>query len=403
MKDEPSMLPRRDFLKALLAAGAGSLMGPAAARAADAAPAPDRIVPTRPFGKTGVNVPILAIGGMFDILNNQLVMKQAYRWGVRYWDTADCYEGGRSEPGMGKFFESQPAARKDIFLVTKSDDRDPAGMSRLLARSLERMKTDYIDLYFIHGIRSIDELNDDTKAWVRRAKKEGRIRFFGFSTHSNMEDCLRGAAKLGWVDGIMFTYNYRIMHKDKMKAAVEACANAGIGLTAMKTQGGGQVRTDDPNELELAGRFLQKGFTEHQAKLKAVWESQQIATICSQMPSMSILTANIAAALDETKLSSADLDYLRHYAAATQCGYCAGCGSICSGAVTRQVPISDVMRCLMYDRSYGDRELARRTFASLPADTGTLLAELDFSGAERACPHGMPIARLMKEAAARLG
>ena len=44
------------------------------------------------------------------------------------------------------------------------------------------------------------------------------------------------AAKLGWVDGIMMTYNYRLMVKDEMKRAVDACAKAGIGLTAMKTQ-----------------------------------------------------------------------------------------------------------------------------------------------------------------------
>jgi uncharacterized protein len=401
MKNKHAGLPRRDFLKTLMAAGVGSLLGARGAGAAAPASAA-RTVPLRPFGKTGVDVPMLGIGGMFDILNNQLVMKQAYQWGVRYWDTADCYEGGRSEPGIGKFFESQPSARKDIFLVTKSDARDPAGMTKLLTRSLERMKTDYIDLYFLHGISGINELNENTQAWARRAKKEGKIRFFGFSTHSNMEDCLQGAARLGWVDGIMFTYNYRLMQKDKTKAAVDACAKAGIGLTAMKTQGGGQVKTDSPKELELAGRFLSRGFTEHQAKLKAVWENQSIATICSQMPSMSILTANIAAALDETKLTSADMEFLRQYAEDSQCGYCAGCGNICSSAMARQVPIGDVMRCLMYEHSYGDRELARSTFAAIPADARAQLAGLDFTAAEHACPHRIPIAELMKEASVLL-
>ena len=84
----------------------------------------DLKVPKRPFGKSGIDVPILAMGGMFDILNNQITMKQALECGVTYWDTADCYEGGRSEKGIGKFLASHPEARKEIFLVTKSDARD---------------------------------------------------------------------------------------------------------------------------------------------------------------------------------------------------------------------------------------------------------------------------------------
>ena len=54
-----------------------------------------------------------------------------------------------------------------------------------------------------------------------------------------MEEFLLGAAKLGWIDGIMFTYNYRIMHTERMKKAVNDSFKAGIGLTAMKTQATG--------------------------------------------------------------------------------------------------------------------------------------------------------------------
>ncbi|MBN1268328.1 MAG: aldo/keto reductase [Kiritimatiellae bacterium] len=395
----PGHVPRRDFLKILLAAGAGSLLRPWAAGAADDAPggAPSDQVPGRPFGKTGVQVACLGLGGMFDILNNQLLLRRAHQLGVTYWDTADCYEGGRGEPGFGKYFAANPEARKDIFLVTKSDARDPAGITRLLNRSLERLQTDYIDLYFIHGVRNINELNNDTKDWVERAKREGKIRFFGFSTHSNMENCLRGAAKLGWVDGIMLTYNYRLMHEDNMKRAVEACTRAGIGLTAMKTQGGGSVRTDSEDEMALAGRFLGRGFSAQQAKLKAVWENPQIASICSQMPSMKVLMANVAAAMDRTKLSRADHEALEQHAAATRCGYCAGCAGTCS-ALAQGAPVQDVMRCLMYYHSYGERGLARSEFAALPPDARARLASADFSAAERACPQRMAIGRLMREA-----
>ena len=181
-------------------------------------------------------------------------------------------------------------------------------------------------------MNSIGEIDKETKAWAEKAKSQGKIKFFGFSAHNNMEDMMLKAAKLGWIDGIMISYNFRLMRSDRMRRAVDACAKAGIGLSAMKTQGGGPVSVESEAELELAGRFLQKGFTDAQAKLKAVWEEPGIASICSQMPSMTVLMSNVAAALDQNKLSAAELDLLDRYAAQTASGYCAGCTDICESA-----------------------------------------------------------------------
>jgi predicted aldo/keto reductase-like oxidoreductase len=229
-------------------------------------------------------------------------------------------------------------------------------------------------------------------------KKAGKLKLFGFSTHSNMEDCLEGAASLQWIDGIMFTYNYRLMHEPRMKAAVEACYRAGIGLTAMKTQGGGPVNRDSESEIEIAGRFMQKGFTDHQAKLMAVWEDKRIASICSQMPNLTIMATNAAAAVNQTRLSKSDHALLAKYAKETCSDYCAGCGRICSEVLGNKVPINDVMRCLMYYHSYQDLMLARSAFETLPAQTRALLTQLDFGEAERLCPRNLPIGRMMKEA-----
>ncbi|NQU11325.1 aldo/keto reductase, partial [bacterium] len=215
--------------------------------------------------------------------------------------------------------------------------------------------------------------------------------------------CLLAAAKLGWVDGIMLKYNFRSMHTDQMKQAVDACAQAGIGLTAMKTQGGGPVKVDSETELTMAGRFLQRGFSQQQARLKAVWENNQIAAICSSMPNLSVLSANIGAALDQTKLTALDHDLLQRYAAETRCGYCAGCTELCEGALAQAVPIGDVMRYLMYYRSYGDRDLARELYRRWPAAARRQFGHLDYAAAERRCPNGLPIARLMREASELLG
>jgi len=391
-------LSRRGFLKA---AGLAGLSGAAASvglsASAVAQETTPQKVPTRLFGASKIPVSILSLGGMFDTGANHMLLRQALRWGVTYWDTADCYGGGRSEEGIGAFFARFPETRKEVFLVTKSDARDPAGMTKLLHRSLDRMKTDWIDLYFLHGVDSIAELSDEVRRWAKQAKAEGKIRLFGFSTHANMARCLEGAAKLGWVDGIMFTYNFRLVHDEAMKRAIDRCVAAGIGLTAMKTQGGGPLSVDASEAGALAEKLLARGFTDKQAKLKAVWEDTRIASLCSQMPTMTILMSNVAAALDKTALSGDEKAILWRYAEATRTGYCAGCADICSAAAG--VPIADMMRCLMYARDYGDMTAARDLLASL-ARSGVFqnLNETRLREAEMRCPHGLPVRRLVADA-----
>ncbi len=391
---------RRDFLKATGLAGVGSLLNSIGQRAATAEDPP--MVPKRRFGKSGVDVSMLSVGGTMDLSSNQLLLRQAFKWGVTYWDTAHSYRWGKSEEGVGKYLDKYPEDREKIFLVTKSGAWTISGMTDDLHESLERMKTDYIDLYCVHSVSSIDELDDDTKVWAEKAKTSGKINFFGFSTHSNMENCMLAAAKLGWVDGIMMSYNYRLMHNDPMKRAVDACVKAGIGLTAMKTQGGGQIKTNSEKELELAGRFLKKGFTDAQAKLQAVWDNPHIASICSRMTNMTYLMSNTAAALNKTRLSATDTKLLQQYARETRSDYCAGCTAICESAVQGRVPIGDVMRYLMYCRSYGDRDLAKTEFKKIPRKIRATIASVDYTLAERHCPQKMTVGKLMREAVKEL-
>ena len=389
---------RRDFLRAAGAAGLGSIIAPIDL----VAESPNELatMPTRPFGKTGVRVPILGFGGSLDL--EQLMLRQAAKWGVTYWDTASSYMGGNSESRIGKYLDKYPEDRKKLFIVTKSHAWTVSGLTRDLNRSLERMKTDHVDLFFVHSVRSIDELDNNRKAWSERTKAAGKIRFFGFSTHSNMAECMLGAPKLGWIDAIMMSYNFRLMHSDGMKRAVDACARAGIGLTAMKTQGGGSVRTSSETELELAGHFLKKGYTDAQAKLKAVWENLDIACICTEMPNITILMSNVAAAMNRTRLSLNDKKLLHKYAQETRSDYCAGCSDLCESAIDGIAPIGDVMRYLMYSRSYGNHERAAQLFRRIPRKIRTDIASLDYTRAEQRCPQKMAIGKLMRRAVKEL-
>lgn len=407
MTQNRKKVSRRDFFKTAGVLGLGTAASQIASKGAlldtdaQAAGTP-KTVTRRPFGRTGATVSILSLGGMFDIPRNQLMLRQAIKWGVTYWDTANSYGGGRSEEGIGKYFNRFPEDRKRIFLVTKSGAWTTKGMTRHLNLSLRRMQTDFIDLFFVHAISSIDTMDKDIRAWAEKAKSSGKIRLFGFSTHSNMEACLANAPKLGWIDGIMITYNFRLMHTDDMRRAVDACLNAGIGLTAMKVQGGGSVRTSTQTEMDLAGKFLKKGFTEGQAKLMAVWQNKEIASICSQMPNMSLLMSNIQAAMKSKTLSASEVNQLERYASETRSSYCAGCTDICESVVSEPIPVGDIMRYLMYSRTYDNPGQGRTAFRRLPVGVRRSIARADFSEAEKRCPRQMAITKLMRQASREL-
>lgn len=402
MPEEKRILSRRDFLKVAGAVGAGAaLLAPGTTPAANAGE-PEQTpqvskVPKRPFGKTGREVSILALGGVLRQAD-LIVFRRAFQMGITYWDTADSYKWGNNEKAIGKYLAKFPEDREEVFLVTKAATSDPAKLTDKLNTSLERMNTSYVDLYMIHYISDADEeLTEDVRQWAQKAKAEGKIRLFGFSAHKNMEANLLAAAKLGWIDGIMMSYNYRLMIKESMKKAVAACVKAGIGLTAMKTQATfsanlySTIGSETDDALKMTESFLSKGYTAEQAKLKAVWENPHIASICSAMPNMTILNANAAAAMSKQALSRGDKRRLDVYARQTAGGYCAGCARICESAVDADIPISDLMRYCMYHYSYGDVETAARLFHKLPHRVHDAIPTTDFSPAERVCPQKINI------------
>lgn len=411
MTENKRRLSRRQFIKTAGAAGIGSAFLGQEALAQNMQDSSKKTftaeqMPKRPFGKTGVQVPILALGGSGpNFRQNQVLLRQAYKMGIRYWDSSERYFNGGTEQGIGMYFERNQENRKKIFLVGKSKAKDPAGLTKSLTRSLERLKTSYIDLYFLHGISDFKGyLTPEVKDWVEKRKAEGKIKLFGFSTHSNMEEGLETAVKLGWIDGIMMSYNYRIMGTGRMKAAVDACAKAGIGLTAMKTQAKfayqspqGENSQDDL-ETKLTKRFMEKGFTMEQAKLKLVWENPHIATICSEITNLTMMMQNTAAAVDQVQLSKKDRNLLTQYAAETNHQYCPGCSSFCQIGLDEDLPIARVMRCLMYAHDYGDRDRAKTLFRALPPHMHHTMANKDYSAAEKRCPNNLPIGQLMKEA-----
>ena len=106
----------------------------------------------------------------------------------------------------------------------------------------------------------------------------------------------------------------------------------------------------------------------------------------------------MAAAANQSRLGAKDHRLLREFAAETASSYCAGCTRICTSALEQAVPVGDVMRCLMYSRTYGDHERARAKFRDFGPTVQRRLASLDFTEAENRCPQKLPIGKLMRQA-----
>ncbi len=408
MENKP--MNRREFLKT--AAGAGFAAAITSGSVLAAALDPNKPVepnkpsaksetypqvPTRPLGRANIPVPVLSFGAMFDILENRILLHKTLQWGVNYWDTALSYAGGRSEEGIGQFLAKNPDRRKEIFIVTKaSGAKDAASRTKCLQSSLQRMNTNYIDSYYgAHGLSNPAQLTDELKQWAADTKAKGLIRYFGFSTHTNMAACLLAASKLDWIDAIMTSYNYRLTQDANLSAAVDACHKAGIALIAMKTQALG---SDTEDEKTINNYFIQKGFTEGQAKIKSVLQDSRICSACVTMKSVATLTSNVAAVLDKTELSQSDLEFMDSYAKQTCSGYCAGCANLCAAAVPQMPYVSDVLRSLMYHRRYGDTRIAKEVFSEVAGLVNGSIGSFDYCPAEKVCPNGISIGSLMRDA-----
>jgi len=346
---EKQNIDRRNFLKTVGAAGLGPVLASTKSISQEKTQKPTLTpVPKRKLGKTGVNIPCLTLGtATSNFVQNQIVLRNSLLWGVTCWDTATNYAGGNSELGIGKYLSKNPQARKKLFIISKPTDiktpmPDAADIEKHLQTSLKRMNTGYIDLYLgIHNIRGPAQLTNELKEWAQSAKKRKLIRLFGFSTHKNMAQCLAAAAKLNWIDVIMTTYNFRLMQDAKMQDSVKACHKAGIGLIATKALAAGpvarwvgqDVKVETEQDKKLIAHFTKKGFTAEQAKIKVALQDKSFGSVCVGMGNVTVLNSNVAAVLDKTTLSKADMEVFKEYAAATCSGYCAGCAEICDAAL----------------------------------------------------------------------
>ncbi len=224
---------RRQFIKGLSAV----LLGAAAPSVLKANPSPGKTGKTsalefRPLGRTPLKVTAVGMGVMN--CSDPAVLDRAFDLGINFYDTADCYMRGKNEEMVGKVFQGK---RDKVFIQTKVHDHDEKQMRQSVERSLRRLRTDYVDVLVWHDLHRAEEVsNERLFEFMAKMKKEGKARFTGFSSHSNMATLLKEAARTTYHDVALVSYNFT--HTKKLREAVALAAQAGIGIVAMKTQAG---------------------------------------------------------------------------------------------------------------------------------------------------------------------
>jgi uncharacterized protein len=347
------------------------------------------------LGKTGEKIPILVMGGSMPMdLRFDPKLAEVFKYGVNYYDTAHSYTDGNSERAIGAF-QARAGVRNKMWITTKSSKKDAKGAEESLATSFERLQTDHVEMFFLHSVKEPEVINDELKALVARLKKEKKIKYFGFSCHQgNVAELLELAAKTPWIDTVMFRYNFQQYGNAELNRAIDAAHKAKVGLIAMKTQASSVSFEERSKKFEQTGKW-----NKFQAVLKAVWADERIAAAVSEMDNLEKVHENVGAAVDKTKLTSAEWEALHKYAAATRGNTCDGCDHICSSAMPGSpVEIGTTLRYLMYHDSYGKQDRARELFQELPPEARSF-SHLDFSAARAACPHHLDLDRLMRRAA----
>jgi len=198
-------------------------------------------LPKRPLGKTGVEVTILGLGGE-GILRTfgqekeaVALIRRAIDLGITYFESARAYSGSESYYG-----EALKERRRDIFLASKSHERTGDGALKHLETTLGTMKTDYLDLWMVHDVRTTKDLDvifgpkGASKA-LEAAKRNKLVRFIGISGHRN-PTVLSRALDLFPFDTVLMPVNPAEPHYwSFLNEVLPKAQEKGMGILGMKT------------------------------------------------------------------------------------------------------------------------------------------------------------------------
>jgi uncharacterized protein len=313
----------------------------------------------RKLGKTNVKSSVLGFGAMrlpmigaqsglagfdpnipIDEVHATKMVEHAVEQGVTYFDTAYGYHGGKSEVFLGKALRRH---RSNVTIATKLpvwNVEKPEDMEKLLNEQLERLGTDYLDFYLIHGL--------DTNQWAKmksmgclefmdKLRKSGKIRYAGFSFHDEIKVFKNIIDAFDW-SMCLLQFNYYDRDYQAGREGLAYAAARGVGIVVMEPLRGGKLVDKIPTEVQSLWDTAPVKRTPVEWAMRYVWDFPEVSTVLTGSSTLEQLQdhtriADQAIAKSLTEEDHALIDKVRQTyrtmlkVDCTACAYCMPCPS----------------------------------------------------------------------------
>ncbi|MDC7232690.1 MAG: aldo/keto reductase [Spirochaetales bacterium] len=363
----------------------------------------------RPFGKTGEELSILGFGAMrLPVMDGDVakideekaipMIRAAIDRGVNYLDTAWSYHGENSEALCAKVMKD--GYRDKVNIATKLPSwlvKTRSDMDHYLNAQLERLEEEQIDFYLLHTISAAYwdiYKKEDYKSFLDDAKRDGKIKYAGFSFHDNIELFKEIVDDYDW-DFCQIQLNYLDENYQAGLEGMRYAASKGLGVIIMEPLRGGMLaRTEIPEDLQSIWNQSDVKRSPAEWALRYLWDYKEVGVILSGMTTMEQMEENIRTAseaapssLSETEQTiiarAKDFFHSKIRVDCTNCRYCLPC--------PQGVYIPEIFWAHNHDAFFGDFDKAKFW------TTGFLKKEQRASNCnscgrcEKLCPQGIPI------------
>lgn len=361
----------------------------------------------REFGNTGIRVSILGFGAMrlptngegdetrVDLEQAVPILNRGLDLGINYIDTAWMYLNKTSEEAVGQTLAGRDRSR--LYVATKNMiDTDVKAFRKRLDLQLEKLKTDYIDFYHVHGLRwAVFEHKAVPKGYLselEKARDQGLIRHLSFSSHDTPDNIIK-LIDTGEFSSMLVQYN--LLHRYN-ETAISRAVERGMGVAVMGPVGGGRISF-------LSQLKPREGRSLAELSLRFAMSNPEVGVTLSGMQNIPMVEENAAAADNDGPLSdieTEDIELMLNQVQGLEDLYCTGCG-YCMPC-PNDVDIPTNLLLLNYIRIYGSQENFRQGFTQLyhkklkPEKSAAEFC-VECEECLEKCPQKIPISERMRE------